>query len=155
MMIFSLSEERLDGLAFSARAKQKDVPYSGRWLSFGDETSPPCASNGVPLSSVCQGAVWKARLGVSFEMRSYFHAWLLLASSQRLQARKTTKIEVGVLGTKAGSKLEANRKRDSRNQRRLKTLGWRVLVVWECEMADTERVSAIVREFLRQEEDKK
>lgn len=49
-------------------------------------------------------------------------------------------------------KLEENRKRYLRNQRRLKTLGWRVLVVWECELADTEQVSTIVREFLRQEE---
>jgi len=52
-------------------------------------------------------------------------------------------------------KLEANRKRDLRNQRQLKALGWRVLVVWECEMADTERVSAVVREFLRQKEGEK
>lgn len=52
-------------------------------------------------------------------------------------------------------KLEANSKRDLRNQRQLEVLGWRVLVVWECEMADTERVSAVVREFLRRQEDKK
>lgn len=52
-------------------------------------------------------------------------------------------------------KLEANRKRDLRNQRQLKALGWRVLVVWECEMADTERVLAIVREFLQQKEGEK
>lgn len=52
-------------------------------------------------------------------------------------------------------KLEANTKRDLHNQRQLKALGWRVLVVWECEMADTERVSAIVREFLLQKEGEK
>lgn len=52
-------------------------------------------------------------------------------------------------------KLEANRKRDLRNQCQLKALGWRVLVVWECELADTERVSTIVREFLHQKEGEK
>lgn len=52
-------------------------------------------------------------------------------------------------------KLEANRKRDLRNQRQLKALGWRVLIVWECEMADIEGVSEIVREFLGQKEGEK
>lgn len=51
-----------------------------------------------------------------------------------------------------GPKLEANRKRDSRNQRRLKDLGWRVLIVWECQMADVNRVSVLVREFLQKQE---
>lgn len=46
-------------------------------------------------------------------------------------------------------KLEANRKRDSRNQRRLEDLGWRVLVVWECQMTDADRVSVVVKEFLQ------
>ncbi len=51
-----------------------------------------------------------------------------------------------------GNKLEANRKRDLRNQRQLKALGGRVMVVWECEMADTERVAANVRNFLLHKE---
>lgn len=45
-------------------------------------------------------------------------------------------------------KLEANRQRDLFNEHRLRELGWRVLVVWECEMNDSERVSRIVKEFL-------
>ncbi|HYE37268.1 very short patch repair endonuclease [Methylocaldum sp.] len=48
-------------------------------------------------------------------------------------------------------KLEANRKRDLRNQQQLKSLGWRVLVVWECEMGDIERLSLIIRDFLREQ----
>lgn len=48
-------------------------------------------------------------------------------------------------------KLEANKKRDLRNQQQLRDMGWRVLVVWECEMVDTTRVSIIIREFLEQE----
>ncbi|HET6725981.1 MAG TPA: very short patch repair endonuclease [Gammaproteobacteria bacterium] len=51
-----------------------------------------------------------------------------------------------------GPKLEANKKRDCRNQQLLKDLGWRVLVVWECEMADTTRVAKITREFLGQQQ---
>lgn len=49
-------------------------------------------------------------------------------------------------------KLEENRKRDLRNQRRLRDLGWRVLVVWECQMVDADRVSEVVREFLQKQE---
>jgi DNA mismatch endonuclease (patch repair protein) len=32
-------------------------------------------------------------------------------------------------------KLRKNRERDGLNQRRLRVLGWRVLVIWECETA--------------------
>lgn len=53
------------------------------------------------------------------------------------------------------TKLEANRQRDLLFQRQLRELGWRVLVVWECEMSDTERVSCIVKGFLRQQDDGK
>lgn len=53
------------------------------------------------------------------------------------------------------TKLEGNRKRDIRNQRQLRAMGWRVLVVWECEMADIEHVTKTVREFLRQRGGKK
>jgi DNA mismatch endonuclease (patch repair protein) len=45
-------------------------------------------------------------------------------------------------------KLEANKERDLLHQRQLRDLGWRVLVVWECEMIYTERISTIVRNFL-------
>lgn len=53
------------------------------------------------------------------------------------------------------TKLEANKERDLLHQRQLRNLGWRVLVVWECEMSDTDRVSSIVRDFLREQEGKK
>lgn len=33
-------------------------------------------------------------------------------------------------------KLALNAKRDSRNVRRLKAMGWRSIVVWECELRD-------------------
>lgn len=34
-------------------------------------------------------------------------------------------------------KLDANRARDSRNQAELERLGWRVVIVWECETKDS------------------
>lgn len=52
-------------------------------------------------------------------------------------------------------KLEENRKRDIRNQNQLKELGWRVLVVWECEMSNHELVSEKVREFLQEKGEEK
>jgi DNA mismatch endonuclease (patch repair protein) len=52
-------------------------------------------------------------------------------------------------------KLEANKERDLRNQQQLESLGWRVLVIWECEIADVERVSVIIREFLQKEKGEK
>ena len=47
-------------------------------------------------------------------------------------------------------KLEANRRRDMENIRRLEDLGWRVLVIWECWLQGTDlnEVSAKVKKFL-------
>ncbi|HNQ05166.1 MAG TPA: very short patch repair endonuclease [Thiobacillaceae bacterium] len=45
-------------------------------------------------------------------------------------------------------KLEANRARDRRNQRELAALGWRCLIVWECEVRDRERLELKIKEFL-------
>lgn len=46
-------------------------------------------------------------------------------------------------------KLEANKQRDEENMRRLNELGWRVLVIWECQMKekDLNEVSIVVRRF--------
>jgi DNA mismatch endonuclease (patch repair protein) len=43
-------------------------------------------------------------------------------------------------------KLEGNRRRDLENVSKLERLGWRVLVVWECE---TVRTSALARRLMR------
>lgn len=45
-------------------------------------------------------------------------------------------------------KLEANRIRDAKNEGDLTGLGWRILVVWECELKDRERLTVRLREFL-------
>ncbi|HEX5127826.1 MAG TPA: very short patch repair endonuclease [Rhodocyclaceae bacterium] len=39
-----------------------------------------------------------------------------------------------------GPKLNANRARDSRNRHDLQSLGWDTLVIWQCELADTDRL---------------
>ena len=46
-------------------------------------------------------------------------------------------------------KLEGNRKRDLANQKKLLEMGWRVQVIWECEMANPEQVSKKVQKFLQ------
>ena len=45
-------------------------------------------------------------------------------------------------------KLERNQKRDKRNIRELRKLGWRVCVVWECETKDTGKLSKRLTHFL-------
>ena len=46
-------------------------------------------------------------------------------------------------------KLEDNVARDSRNETALRELGWRVMVIWQCETKDREAVAARIESFLR------
>ena len=46
------------------------------------------------------------------------------------------------------TKLEGNRERDQRVQAEVKAMGWRISVVWECELRNRERLSKRLREFL-------
>jgi DNA mismatch endonuclease (patch repair protein) len=48
-------------------------------------------------------------------------------------------------------KLEENRQRDAANHRRLRRMGWRVMTVWECKLAQTEAVSRRVKRFLEKD----
>ncbi len=45
-------------------------------------------------------------------------------------------------------KLEGNRERDIRNQGTLRRMGWRVLVIWECEIGDRGELGNRIEEFL-------
>lgn len=45
-------------------------------------------------------------------------------------------------------KLEGNRARDRVNQRILRKSGWRVFVVWECELRNLVKLSRKIRRFL-------
>jgi DNA mismatch endonuclease (patch repair protein) len=47
------------------------------------------------------------------------------------------------------SKLEANRLRDQRNDRKLRSLGWSVIVVWECKLRSKEKLNIEVRRVIR------
>ena len=49
-------------------------------------------------------------------------------------------------------KLDGNRHRDLVNQRRLKRLGWRVMLVWECELSDEGKLLDRLRTFLQEDE---
>ena len=45
-------------------------------------------------------------------------------------------------------KLEGNRARDRMNQEGLETLGWKVLVIWECELNEPDLVKDKILHFL-------
>ena len=45
-------------------------------------------------------------------------------------------------------KLARNRERDAQHVTALRTDGWRVLTLWECELNDTARLAKVLRRFL-------
>ncbi|MEM5449096.1 very short patch repair endonuclease [Paraburkholderia guartelaensis] len=45
-------------------------------------------------------------------------------------------------------KLTANAKRDARNMRALRQLGWSVLTIWECQLSDAAKLADRIRRFL-------
>ncbi|MDE0126460.1 MAG: DNA mismatch endonuclease Vsr [Bryobacterales bacterium] len=49
-------------------------------------------------------------------------------------------------------KFEGNVLRDRRNELALTDLGWRTMVIWECETKDTKAVAARIESFLREKE---
>jgi len=47
------------------------------------------------------------------------------------------------------NKLAGNLRRDRRNVRRLRSMGWRVLIIWECQTRDIERLRRRLLDFLK------
>ena len=45
-------------------------------------------------------------------------------------------------------KLTENRRRDRRTMRKLKAMGWKILVVWECEIDKKEQLKNVICAFL-------
>jgi DNA mismatch endonuclease, patch repair protein len=45
-------------------------------------------------------------------------------------------------------KLHNNQMRDKNNVKMLRTLGWKILVVWECEIRDHDRLAKRIKHFL-------
>lgn len=48
------------------------------------------------------------------------------------------------------NKFEYNVNRDARNRSRLRRLGWKVLIVWECELRDESKMSEKIVKFMSQ-----
>ena len=47
------------------------------------------------------------------------------------------------------TKLEGNKERDKQNRRKLNNLGWKVLVIWECQTKNPEKVINKISNFLK------
>lgn len=45
-------------------------------------------------------------------------------------------------------KLEQNRERDIKNEEKLRSMGWKVLVIWECEISKNSMIEKKITEFL-------
>jgi DNA mismatch endonuclease (patch repair protein) len=45
-------------------------------------------------------------------------------------------------------KLRRNVERDEKNRKKLRSLGWNMLVLWECSIPNRERLAARIRKFL-------
>ena len=45
-------------------------------------------------------------------------------------------------------KLRRNQERDIENQRKIAALGWRIVVIWECELGETRTLEKRLRKFL-------
>jgi DNA mismatch endonuclease, patch repair protein len=50
-------------------------------------------------------------------------------------------------------KLEGNKERDQINQKKLSAMGWKFLVIWECELQNTEKLRKRITEFLEKEKE--
>lgn len=50
-------------------------------------------------------------------------------------------------------KLNGNRLRDDINEKRLKSAGWRVLTIWECQLEDADSLNSRLTSFLGQKRD--
>lgn len=45
-------------------------------------------------------------------------------------------------------KLEGNRRRDLENQQRLTSLGWKVIIIWECQTRDATALESVIDRLL-------
>ena len=45
-------------------------------------------------------------------------------------------------------KLQQNKKRDRRKAERLRRLGWRVVILWQCELKDQDNLRTLLRDIL-------
>jgi len=45
-------------------------------------------------------------------------------------------------------KIKTNRKRDAKDERKLESLGWKVMTVWECQLKNSEKLAERIKKFL-------
>lgn len=86
----------------------------------------------------CPDIVFRSRRKAVFVNGCFWHGH----SRCRLNRQPKSKLDYW------GPKLERNKKRDERSKRALKRSGWKVLIIWECQTADTRRLSSLLRRFL-------
>ena len=48
-------------------------------------------------------------------------------------------------------KLEHNSRRDKANQKALRGMGWKIMIIWECQLGNVERLAAKIHSFLEAE----
>lgn len=100
-------EEKIDGYAFANRTKRANVPDSRQGLDAGNETTSSDSWNGFSLPLTCQGVTGQARFSFSIPASCHLHAWMFLAPPRGMQTCKASKIQIGFLEAKAGSKQGA------------------------------------------------
>lgn len=84
--------------------------------------------------------VFRSRKKVVFVHGCYWHRHA--AKTCRLARLPKSRLEFWL------PKLESNRLRDRRNQRALRSAGWRFFVVWECQLRHKEQLENRLRRFL-------
>ncbi|MDX2177447.1 MAG: very short patch repair endonuclease [Candidatus Sumerlaeia bacterium] len=84
--------------------------------------------------------VFRKRLKVVFVHGCFWHGH----TSRRCPHARLPKSNVAFWA----AKIAANRERDLRRIRELRSLGYKSLVLWECELGDAARVEAKLRRFL-------
>src|SRR4051794_13632433 len=86
----------------------------------------------------CPDIVFKGKLKVIFVHGCFWHLHRACAACRPPKS----KLEYW------GPKLEGNAARDKQVRQRLRKLGWKCLVIWECEVDGTDRLSRKISEFL-------
>lgn len=46
-------------------------------------------------------------------------------------------------------KLERNKQRDNENQKEIEDIGWEYLIIWECQINNTDKLREIITNFLK------
>lgn len=127
-------------------SKHQHVGDSKQGYETGDGCAKVGAMYGLSVSTACAQPSWKAGLGFPLKAQCDLCAWVFWHQHHHELCPKVRK-------PKSNSdywvpKLERNVQRDRENQARLEMDGWKVLVVWECEVDGLDEVEGRIRSFL-------